>query len=515
MFYLSMLSILDMNDFDNGIMMFEVVLLGFDTLSNSTVEFASVYSNPFVLGGSAEQFKELNYEDILLGMNYGFQPFWLLEFLNYELLTFTTHCDLVNSTGVTMDSDNLTWVGGYDLVDPYFSLFSNQSGIHHLDCELIRDADGSSLVTMIGDNFTIIEANYTANESLSIEPINSYFTRTSPTTYEVNMTDLYIGQEYTLEYELCDSFYEYDEYEEDYFYRCESGVVLSYANSPEQENTIVEGSLIFTALDSYHVEMISIDIDCCGDWEMNETTGTSFRTSIENGSYALNGFLTIQGVELVHEQSDDFILGGELVQSVLNPHRVSLLIGMDLAFSTHWHLDHENSYVLDYTMTCELSDSTGVIDNKSTTMNRRASFDEDTYFSPELSGEYTVTCILVRDADSTVMGSVTHTNISVLDADYTGIERVESATADTLYYDGGDTVLLTVNTSGLYVGSQYKVDAVLCKLTTQYDASLPSGPGAISYDTYCYEDAWVNSESVSEEMIIADAVFTPSVASHS
>ena len=144
--------------------------------------------------------------------------------------------------------------------------------------------------------------------------------------------------------------------------------------------------------------------------------------------------LHVQGVSLDVNESDPFVLGGEMRTGASYSHIDSIsniLKTMDVSFSGEIEIDHYNHFILEYTFTCELFESgaTTPVDSVSTTMNQsyqNFNFNHNSFWDASTntydiltptatSGSHYVECSLIRDVDNNLMGTLTSNTFQVID----------------------------------------------------------------------------------------------------
>jgi len=503
------------NQFDNGTMRVEV------SITSQNVTISSSLSNIFVLGGDADTagISTPNVGGLLIGMTYGVHSFFDLEFNNLEILSFTTNCSLLNENNESIGATLLSWAGEEYIVDPFFNLEVTVAGDYRPYCTLTRDFDGAVLASQTGANFTVYDADYTGLEAFTAETDELYYGHNSEVSLQVNLTDLYPGTEYSLTYSLCYSDVWYSNDNEEYVFECDDEVVYGVSDDEStttvNESQVIEinGEVLFTPTTSSHSEVINVTIpDCCGDtYEYYPEYGTLTVDFLANTSLTFDVNLDIMGVVLDSELSNVFILGGELISNNTYYERNPILVGMPSGVHSYWSLDTENHFALDYTIECDIFNSTG---NLTSTGNRYWNHNGQPRVvfwnagSPTSAGAHHSECSLIRDFDNQLMGTQIGDTLMVLDANYTGNEQ-HTATTDAIYYPHNSTIELSIVATNLYPGTTYTVDYSLCKLMTTFEEGL--------FDTFCSGTPWLNSVNIAPEdqtLIWGEVDFTPTSSSH-
>ncbi|MGB1799186.1 MAG: hypothetical protein ACPHM4_07930, partial [Candidatus Poseidoniaceae archaeon] len=231
---------------DPGISSLENGLYGLKaTLRISTVVMDTNSSEVFNLGGELET--QGNYvsqvtvnQDFLLTDDISFSGYIVLDHAGYGFLTYNLDCSLFED-GVTTAVDSTTIVDRtsyWDMSDEsfYFSsqggntLTATNGGTHHVECDVTRNADGTNMGTIVGNDFEVVDATVTGQEALS-DPViaSTYYDRSDSTSstsisFSFDATDLYVGTEYRIEWNLCNGVAQYDSTGNSHYYRCSSAV---------------------------------------------------------------------------------------------------------------------------------------------------------------------------------------------------------------------------------------------------------------------------------------------------
>mgnify|MGYP006084264135 CR=1 FL=1 len=492
--------------FSNGTMMFLV------SITSQNIIISSFYSNAFVLGSEIQSINlGVSNEDILLGMDYDIHASFDLGFNNYYILSYTVNCSLLDANDDSNDITLLSWTGDEEIVDPYFSLEPTVLGDYRPHCSLIRDFDGTVMGSQTGSVFTVLEANYTGLESLAGATDSDYYEHNSTVTLTVDADNLFIGTEYTIVYTMCDS---YAYWAPGYVFTCGSDVRYGLSDDPattnidESEVIEVTGEVVFTPTSSSHSEQITVPIPgCCGDdVESYPNFGTLSVDSLANNSLNFEISLKAYNVTLVTELVDSFILGGEVVSESITYERNTILIGMDSLTKTNWFFDHNNRFVLSYTVSCDLINSTGiVVDTNSGNWNHNGRPDVNMWHQPPAAGDFHSECTLTRDFDNKLMGSHTGGSFTVLDVNYTTNEG-QITTTDAIFYPYDSTIELSILTTDMYPGTTYTVEYELCKLATDYENEV--------FTTFCDVRPWSYGQNIVESLTSGSVDFTPTSSTH-
>ena len=440
-------------------------MLTVDSLPNSSLTFDisldifgvklfSELSNVFILGGELLSSTTSNdHNTILIGMSSTAQTTWYLDTDNRFVLAYTIECDLVNSTGAIISTQNQTWSHN-GRPNVHITQTPISAGEHHVECSLTRDFDNTLMGTQTGDTFMVIDANYTGNEQHTAVTDAIYYPHNSTIQLSIVATNLYPDTTYTVAYSLCKLATEYQE--NGLFETFCAGTPWWYwVNVAPEDQDIISGEVDFTPTSSSYTEVISIAIpDCCGDFADNVTW------ELENASMAFESKLLIQDVRLdgADEESSYFVIGGEVVSAHML-HQPQILLNMNLIIDMKWELDHRNEFILSYVEVCNLIDESTllVIDSMTSTWNHRPEHvnTQNSIFTPASEGDYRVECSLTRQADSMLMANFSSSTITVLPEMVNQDDATVSAIAQ-LQPDGWGSV--SVFMEALDAGQSYTIE---------------------------------------------------------
>jgi len=410
-----------------------------------------------------------------------------LDFTNINLLEFDLDCGLYED-GSTTPEDTYSWEN-IAVSNNYFSfqssgqvnattgnadLFAANPGTYRIECEVLRDLDDELLGTVVSNNFQVIDADVTGLESLDIAVFPSaYYERevaTSPLVMAVSidLTDLYIGETYQVNWELCISNYN------------ECNLYDIYAAEGGTDPAETEGLVTLTPTSA--AETITFDFNDPGLLTWSPLSG------ISNESYYFHVVLSVQGVHLADQGSDDFVLGGEITTSsyISQGGRAAgisnVLKDTGIPFDGRAYLDFTNINLLEFDLDC------GLYEDGSTTPEDTYSWENiavsNNYFSFQSSGQvnattgnadlfaanpgtYRIECEVLRDLDDGLLGTIVSNNFQVIDADVTGIEAINIAGLTSVFYDRVDATPPLVTTVSmdiidLYIGETYLIEWELC-----------------------------------------------------
>nr|MCS5534201.1 hypothetical protein [Candidatus Poseidoniaceae archaeon] len=294
------------------------------------------------------------------------------------------------------------------------------SGTHHVECTLTRNVDSFVMGTIVGNDFDVIDAETTGTETLDFQTLSStYFDRTMDTTttqitVDVDFSDLYIGQAYSVDWELC--FYSWNNcnlYEE---------ATATSINDPAE----TEGQFSITSTTGTHTE--SFTFTDPGILEIDWNTNPETVTGISNQSYYFEAVLHVQNVYIAENSSNPFILGGEMVEaSSYMSTNENILKNTGVSINGEFNLDYHNEYILEYEIECGLFedgittpvDTYTFANNDIQEQNRDLRFEiyggNNDLVPTAVSGTHHVECTLTRSIDSFVMGTIIGNDFDVID----------------------------------------------------------------------------------------------------
>ena len=317
--------------------------------------------------------------------------------------------------------------------------------------------------TITSNVFQVIDADITGNEETSFQSMASQYyprsddTSTSTISFVVDVENLYVGTEYTIDWAVCNW----------------SG----YQCGGEYDSlTGAFGSQSFVAASTIHSETITFT-DPGLEYDDEDESG-----GISNNSLAFKAELTVQAVPLHSNHSEPFVLGGEMspdgwVSSAMDPVS-NIFKNTDVAFSGLIVLDHYNRNVLEYTLTCDLFEdgTTAAVDSVSqvfspwdymSNFNSDSMADYDnstgtytnTLTPTAASGDHHVQCTLTRNVDSAVMGTITSNVFQVIDDTSNQDDASILVSVSVNQQEAWGTV--TINAIDLDAGQEYTLDWVV------------------------------------------------------
>ena len=277
----------------------------------------------------------------------------------------------------------------------------------------------STTILAVSTNAEDTTGRVTGNEEIIVSITQDYYDRGSDITVTFTSTNLDINSEYSIDWELCYvnhgcnlySWYDADDVDD----------------PTESEGEIDIGSGMTT-------QVTTITFSDPGDLEYvtdpNDPNLGAY-TGLENESYYFSAVLNVQGVHLHDNQSDYFVLGGEVrAQYSMLQEIDNHLKNTEIFISGYVRLDYENYNILDYGITCELFEDGVSSAVDSVTFQRSmyggsisfqtASANDNQGVSEGLmataaSGTHHVECIFVRLADNYAMHTLVSNDFQIID----------------------------------------------------------------------------------------------------
>ncbi|MGY8670825.1 MAG: hypothetical protein ACKVJ7_07235, partial [Candidatus Poseidoniales archaeon] len=206
-------------------------------------------SDAFTMGGKLNSGSQINdNSNILISQTVDVDGQIYFDHSLRNLLTYDINCGLYEdgvTTAVDTDSSLDRTSDDWDIYLSGMDLQPVNGGTHHIECTAHRDADGNLMGTIIGADFQVINADVTGNEELIVSGITSqYYDRsdamtTTQITLSIELTDLYVGTEYTLDWHLCTAYdnMDWDPDLNDWFYTysCDNDVNTDASLSGTQQ----------------------------------------------------------------------------------------------------------------------------------------------------------------------------------------------------------------------------------------------------------------------------------------
>ncbi|MCH1541004.1 MAG: hypothetical protein L7S56_06200 [Candidatus Poseidonia sp.] len=444
------------------------------TLKISTVALDSASSEVFNLGGELEMQGTYNSkvevtEDFLLTDDILFSGRAVFDHAPLGFLKYNIDCSLFEN-GVTTAVDTTTFVDKTSYWDMgeeqiYFSsgtyktLSATNGGTHHVECVVTRNIDGTNMGTLIGNDFEVVDATVTGQEALSNPVISSTFfdrsdsTSTTSIPFSFDATNLNVGTEYRIEWNLCHSTAQYDNTGNSHYYRCSSPVDTS--------DSALTGSTTFTAAATTETQSFTFT-----------DPGVS---SLDNDLYGIGGDLYVSTIELTGNEGEVFNLGGELeMQGTYNSEvyvTEDFLLTDDILFSVRAVFDHAPLGFLKYNIDCSLFENGVTTAVDTTTFVDKTTYwdmaEEQMYFSSGTSntlsatngGTHHVECVVTRNVDGTNMGTLIGNDFEVVDDTSNQDDATMAVSVAMHATEGWGTV--TISAVDLDAGQEYRFDWVV------------------------------------------------------
>ena len=343
-------------------------------------------------------------------------------------------------------------------------------------------------------------ARATGSEILGVNVLSDYYERESSITLAVTSLNLDPASEYSLEYTLCRATGSWNEDTDTMDIDCTELI-------DQVSSSIDIGSGNMFASTVVSVE----DPGCC----QNSSSGVD---TFSNGTMMFLVNITSQGVTISSSYSNVFVLGGGIQSMSLGVSDENILLGMEYDIFVSSYLEFANLEILTYTMNCSLINATGVsVDTTLTTWGSDGQM-IDHLFSLEatVAGSYQPYCTISRDLDEIVLVSATGSEFNVLQANYTGLESF-TAEADADYYEHNSTVTLALNSTDLFIGTEYTLAYTMCYSYAYYDSDVGDYVfecgGEVRYGLS--DDPATPGVDESEVIeFTGEAIFTPTTSSH-
>ncbi len=442
------------------------------SLSIQEVPLTSNVSDDFILGGemSSNSYLDQN-SNVLKNTDIPFSGRFYLDYYNLNILDYDIDCGLYeDGNTIPVDTTSLEDTTSYHSYTTIFGSQSNSmneltptatSGTHHVECTLVRNYDSVVMGTIIGNDFEIIDADSTGTENLTfyaIAPLYADRTTTSASTQitiDIDFQNLFPGQTYTVDWELCTAQYD----------QCELYNEWDAMGGSDPAET--EGQITFSASTGSHSE--SFIFTDPGIVSYDSQTGVM--SGIYNESYHFEASLSIQEVPLTSNVSDDFILGGEMSSNSYLDQNSNVLKNTDIPFSGRFYLDYYNLNILDYDIDCGLYEDGNTIPVDTTSLEDTTSYHSyTTIFGSQsnsmneltptaTSGTHHVECTLVRNYDSVVMGRIIGNNFEII-GDTTNQDDASITVSVDMHADEqyGNVTITGID---LDAGQEYKFDWIV------------------------------------------------------
>ena len=328
----------------------------------------------------------------------------------------------------------------------------------------------TSMSVLVSAPVSADSARVTNNEEIivSISSYQPYYDRDSSFTVSVMAKNLDAQTEYDLDWKLC------------YANSNQSCSSDSTHNTPSGSVDLGSGNLFTTAT-------ITFDDTGASTETYDATTGTWTTSGFDNGTYAIDVDLNVQGVSLDTNASEMFTLGGEGYFDDMDTENGfgNILLTQKVNVSGTFRMDHNIRDLLHYSVSCDLIESSTSTTVATDSSQQIIGYYDYTYFdsielSPSNGGIHYVQCHAVRDFDSTVVSTIWEsTNFEVINADITGSEEVQLTSSMLDYFDRSDSVntvqiSTTADFSNLFSGTEYTATWKLCYAISNHNCSSDS-----------------------------------------
>ena len=440
------------------------------SLSIQEVPLTSNVSDDFILGGEmgSNSYLEDN-SNVLKNTDIPFTGRLYLDYYNLNLLNYDIGCGLFED-GNTIPVDT-SLLDDFELYhqNSIFGSYSNStnfltptatSGTHHIECTVTRNYDSVVLGTIIGNDFEVIDADSTGTENLTFSTLSPLYadrtttTTTSQITIDIDFENLFTGQTYTLDWELCSARYD----------QCE--LYFDWVAEGGSDPAETEGQLTFSATGSTHTETFTFTDPGLMEYD---TTIEAY-TGIYNNSYHFEASLSIQEVPLTSNVSDDFILGGTLSSNSYLEDNSNVLTNTDIAFTGRLYLDYYNLNLLNYDIACGLYEDGNTIPVDTLLFedfelyHQNAIFGSQSnstnYFTPiATSGTHHIECAVTRNYDGVVMGRIIGNDFEIIDDTANQDDATISVSVDIHSVEQYGNV--TIEGIDLDAGQEYKFDWIV------------------------------------------------------
>ena len=325
----------------------------------------------------------------------------------------------------------------------------------------------SLLLVSLAPSFPVAAENEAGNEpetgarstgteeiSITLSSSATYFDRTDSSTttqFTATVTSINLDEnsEYNIVWNLCNGVAQHDSTGNSHYYTCGSTVDTSDSN-------------------------INGEIDI-GSGSSFQTTTFTFTdpgiSSLENGLYGLKATLRISTVVMDTNSSEVFNLGGELETQGNYVSQVTVnqdfLLTDDISFGAMIVFDHAPLGFLTYNIDCSLfEDGVTTAVDTTTFVDRTSYWDmDDTSFSlggnsytltATNGGTHHVECVVTRNADGTIMGTIVGNDFEVVDDTSNQDDATMTVAVNMHATEGWGTV--TISAVDLDAGQEYKFD---------------------------------------------------------
>jgi len=446
------------------------------SLSIQEVPLTSGTSDNFILGGTL--INVYSYIDdipnVLKNTDIPFSGKIYFDHNNLALLDYDLDCGLfANGNSIPVDTysiedaqpyyPNWYFTGGNETTGLDVLTPTATSGTHHVECTLTRNLDNVVIGTIIGNDFEIIDADSTGMEVFAFAQLSSpHYERatdtiTSQISVDVDFSNLFVGETYTLDWKLCTAIDN------------ECNLYASWAASGGNDPAETEGQFTLTPSSSAHSETFVFT----DPGMFNEDAQTQTISGIQNESYYFEASLSIQEVPLTSGTSDNFILGGTLINVYSYIDDIpNVLKNTDIPFSGKIYFDHNNLALLDYDLDCGLFANGNSIPVDTYSIEDAQPYYPNWYFTggnettgldvltpTATSGTHHVECTLTRNLDNVVIGRLIGNDFEIIDDTSNQDDATMTVVVSVHAIEQWGTV--TISALDLDAGQEYKFDWIV------------------------------------------------------
>ena len=327
----------------------------------------------------------------------------------------------------------------------------------------------STTLLAVPTNAEQTEGRVTGNEEIIVTVTQDYYDRGSDITVTFTSLNLDPNTEYTIDWEIC---------------YAQSGGYCNlyqwYTADAIDDPTYSEGQVDLGSGSNFQVSTITFSDpgNLVHTPDPNGQTDGTY-SGLENESYFFEATLNVQGVFVDHNESEEFVLGGSVIetQSYIDP-IANHLKNTEINFQGRLWFDYYNLNILDYEMTCELFED-GVANSVDSSTFDFNFYDTYSYFSSNddgasygltptaSSGIHHIECTLVRLVDNYAMHTLVSNDFDVIDETITGNEEIIPTDFTTIYFDRSTTssttqIIFESTITDLYPGTTYNLDWEIC-----------------------------------------------------
>ena len=279
--------------------------------------------------------------------------------------------------------------------------------------------------------------------------------RDSSFTLSILATNLDMNSEYTLELSFCDP-----QYESNWNPTTQTYEYTHYCYDIIDDRVDTSVGIDFTPTLSTDSITITIDDPGLEQSYYDSVTNEEVESGLRNSTYVLYAELTIQGAPVTTNSSNAFVLGGETEEWSING-LSNVLIGSNLNIFGRVDITSTDQFVDHYQVDCGIYAQGSSV--AATTASSTQWIDywgghsfEVSIPSPTTAGTHFVMCDLIRNSDSSSMGTMTSENIEVIDETSNQDDATMAVSVAMHATEGWGTV--TISAVDLDAGQEYRFD---------------------------------------------------------